>query len=1770
MNTSEEDSQEAVDSGVPASSLGGGGSASGPPEDEEQKVALDQKQIVSQLESALAALPRDAIAELLQRVAGAGSGASTDTDHKVEHKARLDFARAKQVSVDVNRVSTVQPKFKVAKDFAIYWVCLKSRLQCVEEQHHSIVLPVDGGFSQETFSSLSAADCSKALPLCTQGAVDAFLSGLPMEERRNRMRLFTALSDTLGDDIRRSVLVTCPADPFVFVANLRDTHGVHGMNLMHAALEGESNLSPANHKELKDFVKQVPIVFADLERANLKRTAPERAHVICRSLRKVPEHQAMVRGFVTNEASDTVIMERLNNLVNFERTDELDLVNPSNPKRLGGLRDGGGGAPNKSNKPCFQWANEGVCTRNNCPHVHDPNKKGSGRSGGGGGGTGGGGRGRGSGGRGRGRGRGGKGGRECFNWQKTGSCRFGDDCKFEHGSNVQSVAGAHVGAVQNQGAIGSCQLDSSTHNDFVEFQQRRNNHRLLTGAPAHQGGVRRVNVGSVRADNAKMMNLDTGAEMNVCTEPSQALNVRAVSPYCLAEPGGKPTLITQECDMRVPGMDVKVPNAACAYSWDSDRNYVSLGLLAKSGVGVWIAPVTGEMSLTSHNVVPDIAKEDIVATVKCVNNTYNVGGTVLKGGRGAGSSHKGERKKQSVYKAVTLPLPDKLKTIKHKRMLAELVQWHARLGHVPVKVLVKSLEGQVPAEMLELAPCLPPCKWCGMANLKKRSGANKISLSHLHIRDTMTICSDLSGQEETSFRGYKHWAVFSFYYFDGDLERITARHLSVGLLKFKSDLCAILGAEIRKAEVVRKVHKVGVFVSDNGGEHVNRAVSTLLADHGTMHKRAAPECQHQDGGSEREIGVIKKNRAVHIQQGMAPSKLWCFATEHSAQQMVVRWCKSLGMSMHESWFGAKPDLRCQFPFGVVAVCYGTTSKRNQQKCPLRGFLGKVLKHQDGRDNNFVVMDAEHTTWVVNTIKIYPGVFRFCDLDGKTQDEDATPSPGGMLQQEAECVSIGSDANEPRQVEQGELPKSGQPCPLSVVHMDVNEGNDDIDDVDQVQVDAQMQVDLQDQAEQKREARLEEAKINNAASGNLRRSSRLQNNKNVPVAAGDIDPRQSIAEMEAQRALESEFKRRATLKRMSAGDVQRAVHQGGIVSMSVSQRMCWKTMAMISIIGSTTVINSKFKELWHHPDVMMRASWRKAIIKEASTLHHEKEVWVFQERTLLPRGKKLLRGRWVFAIKHDQYGNFVKCKARWVIQGFAQEYFGKTYAPTIDKTSSRVISAVSARLGLRIWSLDVKSACLNAPLDEPEHVVAPSEFAIILGVKEFAMHHMMLLLVIAIHGMVQAAKAWNEECNRGVKLFTSGKHKFITTDTDPCVHVLRMVEEGTVVIVGSHVDDCKIASNSEKLVQEFVNTLPWAVQDLGLVDYFLSVTCDVDYEGGTVEMHQRGAVKDFIKVNTVGKSKGVPLSQRALKVFKGVATDKDKTRHLSLLGSLTCFATQTYPELACAVSKLASFATNPGPDHFKELTEFTATYLCEDIDKHCLRYSKSSCYDGPSDSDPALHPDGRIKPGCNLSHFNIEVFVDSNFVDSVKDDELDVKERDMRSRGGVLVKAAGGPLAWCSKKHTLSLTYPKSGKGKVVYSDQDEKDNCGYIALHTMEAEYITMSGGVQLGRKVINLFREFGFNNKGYSVPMFEDNQACAKLATDQMNKSNGKHIHLYYHHVKWQIRNGTFVVYKIGDPDQIADIFTKALAYKKFKYLAQYMCGVLTFDMKKKCVLVD
>ena len=49
-------------------------------------------------------------------------------------------------------------------------------------------------------------------------------------------------------------------------------------------------------------------------------------------------------------------------------------------------------------------------------------------------------------------------------------------------------------------------------------------------------------------------------------------------------------------------------------------------------------------------------------------------------------------------------------------------------------------------------------------------------------------------------------------------------------------------------------------------------------------------------------------------------------------------------------------------------------------------------------------------------------------------------------------------------------------------------------------------------------------------------------------------------------------------------------------------------------------------------------------------------------------RNFVKGRWVLTIKRDKDGNFVKCKARWVLQGFLDKQ--KDEQQTDSPTSSR--------------------------------------------------------------------------------------------------------------------------------------------------------------------------------------------------------------------------------------------------------------------------------------------------------------------------------------------------------------------------------------------------------------------------------------------------------------------------------------------------------------------
>ena len=75
-----------------------------------------------------------------------------------------------------------------------------------------------------------------------------------------------------------------------------------------------------------------------------------------------------------------------------------------------------------------------------------------------------------------------------------------------------------------------------------------------------------------------------------------------------------------------------------------------------------------------------------------------------------------------------------------------------------------------------------------------------------------------------------------------------------------------------------------------------------------------------------------------------------------------------------------------------------------------------------------------------------------------------------------------------------------------------------------------------------------------------------------------------------------------------------------------------------------------------------------------------DTWTVINRSELLKGRKILRGQWVYRTKRDQNGIIVRYKARWVLKGFSQKLgidFDETFAPTTRPEIQRLLFAYAA-------------------------------------------------------------------------------------------------------------------------------------------------------------------------------------------------------------------------------------------------------------------------------------------------------------------------------------------------------------------------------------------------------------------------------------------------------------------------------------------------------------
>ncbi|GJT21787.1 retrovirus-related pol polyprotein from transposon TNT 1-94 [Tanacetum coccineum] len=201
-----------------------------------------------------------------------------------------------------------------------------------------------------------------------------------------------------------------------------------------------------------------------------------------------------------------------------------------------------------------------------------------------------------------------------------------------------------------------------------------------------------------------------------------------------------------------------------------------------------------------------------------------------------------------------------------------------------------------------------------------------------------------------------------------------------------------------------------------------------------------------------------------------------------------------------------------------------------------------------------------------------------------------------------------------------------------------------------------------------------------------------------------------------------------------------------------------------------------------------------------------QVW---ELVPCPDKVVLIKLKWIYKVKTDEFGGVLKNKARLVAQGFKQEEgidFEESFAPIARIEAIRIFVANAANKNMLIFQMDVKTAFLNDELKEEVYVSQPEGF-----VDQDNPSHVYKLKK-AMCGLKQAPRAWYDMLSN----FLISQH-FSKGAVDPTLFAQKAGND--LLLVQIYVDNIIFASTNTALCNEFSNlmTIKFKMSMMGQID-----------------------------------------------------------------------------------------------------------------------------------------------------------------------------------------------------------------------------------------------------------------------------------------------------------------------------------------------------------------
>ncbi|GJS24549.1 retrotransposon protein, putative, ty1-copia subclass [Tanacetum coccineum] len=351
-------------------------------------------------------------------------------------------------------------------------------------------------------------------------------------------------------------------------------------------------------------------------------------------------------------------------------------------------------------------------------------------------------------------------------------------------------------------------------------------------------------------------------------------------------------------------------------------------------------------------------------------------------------------------------------------------------------------------------------------------------------------------------------------------------------------------------------------------------------------------------------------------------------------------------------------------------------------------------------------------------------------------------------------------------------------------------------------------------------------------------------------------------------------------------------------------------------------------------------------------------------------------------------------------------------------------------------------------------------------------------------------------------YPNRKFGFSQNADEPCIYLKASGSNVTFLIL--YVDDILVMGNNILMLQDVKSYLGrcFAMKDLGEAAYILGIKIYRDRSRWLIGLCQSAYIEKILKRFHMENSKrgSIPMQDKLrLSKSQGASTPAELKRmqsvpYASAVGSIMYAVRCTRPDVAFAQNITSRFQQNPGDLHWTTV-------------KNILKYLRNT-------KDMFLVYGGDLKRELRVS-----CYTDAGYLTDADD---------LKSQTGYVFVLNGGAVDWKSAKQSIFAT--SSAEAEYIAAFDASKEA-------VWVRKFISGLGVVPTIEKPIN---------------MYCDNTGAIAIANESGITKGARHFRAKVHYLREVIEFGDIKLEKVHTDDNLADPFTKALAFPKHSELTR------------------